>query len=365
MPSTTKKQAHYMSALDHGWNPPGKHPSKAVAHEFHEADKREGKWEHDHAGGGRILENLSHLMNDFFEKYHSIATTPSISAPVDHADIDHVRDMAERLRAQGVDVNSLTSTTPSDGTALHAKGGLASLPSHLMPQLATPHVSPLSSISNEHMGQIAHPGGSFGAHARMPRIPISDTLRNIDAKVQGAKIKMPQLKVAGGGRTRPHFDDGGSIPRGSSSPGSPGFMGAVRDALSALKNYVVDSPKRQMQSDREKFENSIVDDNNTANGRPLPENRSDYAAGGGVGMPLEAVSAIKQAIAHLQNKDAGSAAATLRNSPHAMAHPDVVAAAHALRAHTGVAPATKTLQDLKNTQSAAQIPPPFRRGGRI
>jgi hypothetical protein len=48
MPSSTKKQAHFMAAIAHGWKPTGiKHPpSQAVAQEFHEADKREGKWEH-------------------------------------------------------------------------------------------------------------------------------------------------------------------------------------------------------------------------------------------------------------------------------------------------------------------------------
>lgn len=51
MPSTTKKQAHFMSAVAHGWRPTGeKGPSRAVAEEFHEADKRKGKWEH----GGKM-----------------------------------------------------------------------------------------------------------------------------------------------------------------------------------------------------------------------------------------------------------------------------------------------------------------------
>lgn len=55
MPSVSAKQAKLMSAIDHGWQPPAsmKHaPSKAVAHEFHEADKRVGKFMH--ADGGQI-----------------------------------------------------------------------------------------------------------------------------------------------------------------------------------------------------------------------------------------------------------------------------------------------------------------------
>lgn len=291
MPSTTKKQAHYMSAIDHGWNPPGKHPSKAVAHEFHEADKREGKWEHP------------------MEK---------------------------------------------------AAGGLSALPTHLMPHLATPHVSPLSAISNAHIGGISSPSGNFGARARMPRIPISDTLRNIDAHVQGAQVKLPKMPVAAGGRiSRPCFDSGGQV--NSSSPGSPGFLGAVRDALAALKDYVIDRPRREIQSTRQDFENSIVDDTNKA---ADPQQRSDYASGGQVMTP-EAVQAVKKALMHLQQKDASSAAATLHASPHAMAHPELAAAAQALRSHQGVAPAQATLQTMSNADQASKIPAPFRRGGLV
>lgn len=40
MPSKTPKQAKFMSAIAHGWKPTGeKGPSKAVAEEFHKADK--------------------------------------------------------------------------------------------------------------------------------------------------------------------------------------------------------------------------------------------------------------------------------------------------------------------------------------
>jgi hypothetical protein len=46
VPSHTEKQAHYMSARAHGWNPGGKQVPVAVAREFHDADKKVGKWEH-------------------------------------------------------------------------------------------------------------------------------------------------------------------------------------------------------------------------------------------------------------------------------------------------------------------------------
>jgi hypothetical protein len=34
-----------MAAVAHGWEPPGKHIPKSVGQEFHEADKKVGKYE--------------------------------------------------------------------------------------------------------------------------------------------------------------------------------------------------------------------------------------------------------------------------------------------------------------------------------
>ena len=46
MPSVSERQAHYMAARAHGWNPGGKQVPMSVAKEFHAADKKVGKWEH-------------------------------------------------------------------------------------------------------------------------------------------------------------------------------------------------------------------------------------------------------------------------------------------------------------------------------
>jgi hypothetical protein len=48
MPSSTKKQAHVMSAIAHGWEPKGSAAGIPVdvAKDFHAADKKVGKWEH-------------------------------------------------------------------------------------------------------------------------------------------------------------------------------------------------------------------------------------------------------------------------------------------------------------------------------
>lgn len=51
MPSKSKAQAKLMAAVAHGWEPPGKHIPKSVGREFHEADKKIGKYEHPgHSG---------------------------------------------------------------------------------------------------------------------------------------------------------------------------------------------------------------------------------------------------------------------------------------------------------------------------
>lgn len=46
MPSKSKSQAHLMAAVAHGWEPPGRKIPKKVGVEFHEADKKVGKFEH-------------------------------------------------------------------------------------------------------------------------------------------------------------------------------------------------------------------------------------------------------------------------------------------------------------------------------
>lgn len=60
-----------MSAIAHGWHPPMKHaPPLAVAKEFHEADKRVGKWEHPaHKAGGGKVEGLVKALEALASKY--------------------------------------------------------------------------------------------------------------------------------------------------------------------------------------------------------------------------------------------------------------------------------------------------------
>lgn len=83
-----------------------------------------------------------------------------------------------------------------------------------------------------------------------------------------------------------------------------------------------------------------------------------YADGGEVvTLGARAISAIKDALSHLANRDASSAAATLRSSPEAMQHPVVQQAAQALRSSSGVAPATRNLTGVVNADTDRTIMP--------
>jgi len=123
-----------MSAIDHGWNPPGKHPSKKVAHDFHEADKQVGKWEH--ATGGPVS---------------------PLSSVIGHG------------------------------------GGFG------------------NPMGVQHLGGNSAFGGMMHFHA--PRIPIQDTMRNIDQKIGGAAIKLPHLgqSLAGHGMPKQKLAGGGGV----------------------------------------------------------------------------------------------------------------------------------------------------------
>lgn len=124
------------------------------------------------------------------------------------------------------------------------------------------------------------------ARMRMPKIPIADTMRNIDQSMHGARVKLPKLQAAIGGRAKQKFPEGGPV-------------------IAQLSN--------------------------------------------------RAMTAVKDALSHLANKDASSAAATLRANQEAMAHPVVQQASQALRVSSGIAPATKNLTSLVNQDTNRQM----------
>jgi hypothetical protein len=157
------------------------------------------------------------------------------------------------------------------------------------------YVSPLASLASH--AYTPHFGGAMPtAKMRMPRVPIADTMRNVDQRIFHAKQAMPGLRAKLGGKVR-KYDDGGRV-----------------------------------------------------------------------GLSARAIATLKDALSHLDNKDASSAVASLRSSPELMQHPDVGAAMRGLRASTGIAPATKTLTGLVNADTDRTIMPTvtgsYARGGR-
>ena len=60
MPSLTERQAHYVAARAHGWNPGGKQMPVELAKEWHSADKKVGKWEHPVLHPGREKQSSDH-----------------------------------------------------------------------------------------------------------------------------------------------------------------------------------------------------------------------------------------------------------------------------------------------------------------
>jgi hypothetical protein len=96
-----------------------------------------------------------------------------------------------------------------------------------------------------------------------------------------------------------------------------------------------------------------------------PNYRYKFDVGGEVRLGADAISAIKDAISHIANRDASSAAAALTTNRAAMAHPVVAQAAQALRRGQGIGPAAQALTGLVNADTERVVMPTFRRGGRL
>jgi hypothetical protein len=268
-------------------------------------------------------------------------------------------DKAER---QWSDVaNSELKRGLPEGRAIQAANAVVGRRGHA----AGGSLSPLESVVGDPMHMRStlpklggNPAGIAG-RLRMPRVPIADAMRNIDQSMHGARVKLPQLKARLG------YPDGGPVerPRGSSSPGTPGVGGAVHDALSALRDYLLGSTQRENAAARQAREDAVI---NGPGGPARPNDpTTEYAGGGKVRFSPKAHGALKAALSHLANKDHSSAAAALRASPEAMSHPVVQQAAHSLRSSAGLGPATQAIANLAQqsapaTQGAAdptQAPP--------
>jgi hypothetical protein len=340
MPSKTEPQARLMAGIAHGWHPSGlKHaPSQAVATEFNQADKGSALLSHamqHHAAGGAISPLASLVGNPMTMR----SSLPRMGQPI---------GSAGRLRMPHVPLADTMHNIDQ-----HMSGARLKLPK----------------LRAGGRAQCFDDGGVVNPPASQPAQPTQQPMSDdvINALLRAAQIKvatdpegvkqdhgnlraliayMAQRKQLGpqAAGPPPQFDEGGRVS-GQSSPGSPGFGGAVKDALAALKDYMIDRPRREIQAAREARENAIIGDS-------PPAQQGEYAAGGQVPMGEQARGAVKKALTHLANKDASSAAATLHASPEAMQHPVVRLAAHALRTSQGMAPAVRGLAGVAGQGSA-------------
>lgn len=168
--------------------------------------------------------------------------------------------------------NSALSRGASESSAIRQADSVVAHRKHA----AGGPISPLAATVGDpmHMRSSLPKMGSltgYAGRARMPRVPIMSTMRNINQSMHGARVKLPQLKARMGGRTKKRYDEGGPIDapvppvRGSSSPGTPGVNGALRDALVALRDYFITRPAREIQAAREARENAVIEGNAPGN----------------------------------------------------------------------------------------------------
>lgn len=106
--------------------------------------------------------------------------------------------------------------------------------------------------------------------------------------MQHPNVQAAMAMMTGQGQAQPPMQmaDGGEVddarPVGSSSPGSPGVSGAIRDAVHAIKDYVIDRPRREIQADRERRENTYINGDYTGPTRSTLADDPGYADGGKV-----------------------------------------------------------------------------------
>ncbi len=241
MPSVSKKQAHLMSAIAHGWKPPSDMrdaPSMKVAKEFHTADKQVGKWEHP------------------------------------------------MRKASGGPISPLSAVLDMGG----------------------PYLS--GHVAKNHSGMpmyFAH------AHARMPYIPIADTMRDVDRSVIHARAKLTKLKAP-------------SVKKAS-----------IRVPKAKAPRMKAPDPKVK------KF---------AAGGNVFPQVSAQEVA---KMFDPETKSAVANALRYVKGGDFGSASSALRRSHAAMRHPHLTRIADSFKRGQGLSPAVIELQNFHQLMARGDV----------
>lgn len=136
-------------------------------------------------------------------------------------------------------------------------------------RVSTPHA--LAAVKRA----IAHVERGDHAAARKELMRSPDAMHHPHVQMAMGLLGHP------GGRRISHFNDGGRVT-GSSSPGSPGVSGAIRDAVNAARDYLIDRPRREIQAAREQNENEVVDDTYSGPVQRSTQADDGYAEGGKV-----------------------------------------------------------------------------------
>lgn len=111
-------------------------------------------------------------------------------------------------------------------------------------------ISPLAQAVGNPMtmrASLPHLGQPYGmsGRMRMPRIPLADTMHNIDQHMAGARVKLPKLKA--------------QLAAGGQPPVlGPHGMTAVKNALTHLTNRDASSASATLRASREAMQNPAV-----------------------------------------------------------------------------------------------------------
>jgi hypothetical protein len=242
MPSTSSAQAKLMSAIAHGWHAPMKHaPSMVVAREFHEADKRVGKYMHAEGGkvgglsniasswrtsiaGGQAAlqpyrDELNAAVNSRIAGIKAAGRSPAESTYMDLSDPDAVKQLlmsGAPLYADGGKVGTLVN---------FAKQGTKALMDRLEGAFSNPYTADTEQVRNDISKY-------WRTNAPPPKItPPEPQLQKIDtSELDELASKLPNI---------PGLAEGGAV---DDAPKSTRFLGLVRHAADRTTAAVSDDP---------------------------------------------------------------------------------------------------------------------------
>lgn len=238
MPSTSEPQARLMAAIAHGWHPSGlKHaPSRAVATEFNQADKGSrllsDAMKHRHATGGLAMFNQNpNYLSALAMRGGLQGSMPMAPQGAPPQAQPRPMQSGPAMRPPGAPLQPATAPTqsalqmagarpggsmpaPMPGGqptwAPRAMGPPGAMPGALGAAMARPPVAHFalggSTLGASSLAAMPHPHGLGAppraiypgtAHMRMPRIPITDTMRNIDQKIGNSGVHLKRLAMGG------------------------------------------------------------------------------------------------------------------------------------------------------------------------